>query len=651
MRYLITSLEVFLNQRKKLPLYPSLEVTAFANAVPQLGWITNPNGEPQWFNQQWYDYTGLTLEESLNNGWFNTHHPENIEKIKHLWSVALIEEKAYETKCQLRRHDNVYRWFLARAIPTYDDRGMISAWVGSCTDIEAIQNSQNEIVNIIDNVDEGFVSVDKEWNITQLNSYHLLKMGNLKRHHQIGRSLLDLYFPDEKSRETLFFKSFMRSMHERVFLKFEDYYYPSQAWAAVNVYPKADGGLAIFYRDITSEKVAKAELIRAKEESERANQLKTAFLANMSHEIRTPLASIMGFAEVLKTDQLNEKDKDRFLSMIIKNGESLSRIIDDILDLSKVESGHLEVENVDMAFDHLLYEVLALFREKVKAKNISLKLNLSSDVPTRIKSDPTRVRQILINLISNAIKFTKDGGVEIVVENEQMKDGKNKFKVIIRDTGIGLTEEQTDKLFKPFTQADNSTTRKYGGTGLGLALSKRLAQALGGDIQILNTEVGIGSTFIFDFIATAISESNSCQIPENTHPPIAIDLKNIRILLAEDSPDSQELITHILASHGASVTIASDGAEALKMAQSLNFDVILMDIQMPEIDGYEVTRRLRRANYKKPIIALTAHAMLEERQRTMAAGCNAHVTKPLNFRQLLSTVYYITRMNEKRHSS
>lgn len=624
---------------------------ALANEAPQLGWITDSKGELVWFNQQWLEYTGLTLEQSLGTGWRQAVHPENIDKILESWKTATENQKTYEATYQLRNANGSYHWFLSRAVPTFDNEGQLTSWVGTCTDIDCAKLSQHEISNIIENVDEGFVAIDKDWKITQLNSYHE-RITGLSRHKQIGENFLKTFFPTENDKKTLFVKTYYRSMKDRVQVKFEDYYPPLQIWVATNVYPQPDGGLAIFYRDITLDKKAQSELIRAKDESERANKLKTTFLANMSHEIRTPLASIMGFAEVLKQKNLTESDKARFLDMIIKNGSSLSRIIDDILDLSKVESGHLEVENIEMAFDHLLFEVLAMFREQAKTKNIYLHLNLDDQVPTRIKSDPFRVRQILLNLIGNALKFTKDGGIDIDIFCEQLPNGKCKFEIQIHDTGIGLTCEQAERLFQPFTQADNSTTRKYGGTGLGLTLSKRLAKALGGDIRVVSSCLGKGSVFAFDFMAEVKSEEIHCEIPDHSQKAEAIDLKNLRVLLAEDSPDTQELIKYVLSNHGAIVTPANDGQEALKLAQKNEFDIILMDIQMPELDGYEVTRLLRAAHFTKPIIALTAHAMLEERIKTKSAGCDAHITKPLNFHQLLSTVNSIHQMSQKtKHPS
>ena len=625
---------------------PAEHFRELAIEAPQLGWITDPEGELVWFNQQWFEYSGLTLEQSVGTGWRQALHPDNIERVSIAWRAATEARSTYEVTYQLRGADGIYRWFLARAVPTFNNEGALTSWIGTCTDIDNTKLSQHEIVSIIDNVDEGFVAIDKSWKITQTNSYHD-RLCQISRQDQLGKNFLDLFFAENYFKQTVFYETFVRAMHERVQVKFDGYYEPLKLWGAFNVYPKPDGGLAIFYRDITNEKLAQSELIRAKDESERANKLKTTFLANMSHEIRTPLASIMGFAELLKDKTVNDNDKSRFLEMIIKNGSSLSRIIDDILDLSKVESGHLEVENTEIAFDHLLFEVLALFREKAKNKNIDLNLNLNSQVPTRIKSDPTRVRQILINLVGNAIKFTKDGGVQIDIHADMLEHDQCRFQIQIRDTGIGLTADQAERLFRPFTQADNSTTRKYGGTGLGLTLSKRLAQALGGDIRIVKSVLGEGSVFAFNFTAEVTPEENRCEIPDNTQPPADIDLHNIRVLLAEDSPDSQELIKYVLSNHGAQVTLASDGAEALELARNNEFDIVLMDIQMPEIDGYEVTRKLRAENFSKPIIALTAHAMLEERVKTKAAGCDAHITKPLNFRQLVSTVHFINQSAQK----
>jgi CheY-like chemotaxis protein len=383
-------------------------------------------------------------------------------------------------------------------------------------------------------------------------------------------------------------------------------------------------------------------LNRDSQAQDEISELKTAFLANMSHEIRTPLASIMGYAELLMNEDLTSEDKQRFLSMIIRNGSNLTRIIDDILDLSKLEAGHLEIECADVSLDQLTHEVLSVFRELAKNKKIYLRMKIDSNVPTLIKTDSNRLRQILINLIGNAVKFTTSGGIDVRVKAEPIGTNSVNVAVQVVDTGIGINDEQKQKLFKPFSQADHSTTRKYGGTGLGLTLSKKLALALKGNLQIAQSEINKGTTFELNFLAEAVVEESQWKHSSALRFESRVDLNDLNILLAEDAPDSQELIKYILTTHGANVRVASNGKEALQLARENKFDVVLMDIQMPELDGYEVTRTLRAEHYNQPIIALTAHAMKGEKKKSQAAGCDAHITKPLNFSQLISAVKEIT---------
>lgn len=508
-------------------------------------------------------------------------------------------------------------------------------------DIENTRQMQDEILNIIESIDEGFFAIDKNWTITQMNTRHA-EISKKSREVQLGANFEELYFSTPESQQTEYLSYYRNAMKDRQICKFEDYYPPLDVWTAVNVYPKGDGGLAIFYRDITADKRRQSELLRAKEESERANQLKSSFLTNMSHEIRTPLASIMGYAELLKNEELPSEDKKRFLNMIVRNGSNLSRIIDDILDLSKVESGHLDLEVIEVSVDQLLHDVLSVFREQAKAKSIYLRMKVASGVPTYLKTDPTRLRQIFVNLVGNAVKFTNEGGISIYVKAEPADAGKVKVIAQVIDTGIGISEEQRHRLFKPFTQADNSTTRKYGGTGLGLTLSRKLAFALGGDLCIAQSIENKGTTFEIHFVAEAVIEETNWNHASTMRLESCVDLNHLNILLAEDAPDSQELIKYVLTMHGASVHVASNGAEALRLARANKFDVVLMDVQMPELDGYEVTRTLRAEQYNQPIIALTAHAMIEECKKSEAAGCDAHITKPLNFSQLLSTIKEIT---------
>lgn len=400
----------------------------------------------------------------------------------------------------------------------------------------------------------------------------------------------------------------------------------------------------VVLRDITSQKMAEDELIQAKKEAENANELKTAFLANMSHEIRTPLGAILGFSEILKEPTLTAEEKEEYLQIISRNGKALTRIIDDILDLAKVESGKLEIEILEFPFFELLNDVLDLFRESVKAKGIYLMLDLSQHVPGKIFSDPTRLRQILINVIGNAVKFTQKGGVTVDFREIRHDRETSRFQVIVKDTGIGIPQEGRAKLFQPFVQADNSTTRKFGGSGLGLVLSHRLAKALGGDIVLEPDDGTEGCTFVISFVAPNPTVFAGQAAPKMTEPARPdVDLSGVRVLVADDSADNQLLVKTILARSGAQADFASDGAEAVRLAREKEYDLILMDLQMPVMDGYEATRSLRRRGYRKPVVALTAHAMAEERERTREAGCDKHLTKPIDEKELLTTIWELAR--------
>lgn len=380
--------------------------------------------------------------------------------------------------------------------------------------------------------------------------------------------------------------------------------------------------------------------------AEAANAAKSQFLANMSHEIRTPLTAILGFAENLLDGGQDESERRSAVKTIVRNGEHLLEVINDILDLSKIEAGKLEVESLPISPAQIVADVLSVMRVRADAKQLPLKLRYLSPIPNFVQTDPTRLRQILINLIGNAIKFTLSGHVELQVELLDPRTDRPHLRFIVADTGVGLSREQIDKLFSPFTQVDGSTTRKYGGTGLGLSISRRLARMLGGDVSV-ESEPGQGSRFavvietgslagttLIDNPQESLSRDESTRSNEFDEVPLTG-----RILLAEDSPDNQRLIGALLRRWGADVTLAHNGEMAVELAwgefrRGQPFDVILMDMQMPMLDGYSATRRLRSLGYQEPIIALTANAMSEDKERCLNAGCNDYATKPIQRAEL-----------------
>jgi len=380
-------------------------------------------------------------------------------------------------------------------------------------------------------------------------------------------------------------------------------------------------------------------------EAEKANAAKSQFLANMSHEIRTPMNAIIGFSEVLEEEPLTAPQKE-YIQLILSSGKHLLELINDILDFSKIEAGQLNTEMVDCDVRAILANVESLMNPAAIAKNLKFIIECADDVPVSVITDPARLRQCLLNLISNAIKFTEHGHVKFSV-HQVLRESRPFLEFEVSDTGIGIPHDKLDSIFEAFTQGDGSTTRKYGGTGLGLTITRQLAKLMGGDISV-ESETGKGSAFRF-VIPVVVSEEHTAEDAgsfgsDATEKDYQENQKNSRaefsgrVLVVDDSNANQTLIKLILEKLGFVVTIAVDGIEAVDVAKSQHFEIIFMDMQMPKLNGYDTVKRLRSIGVDTPIIAMTASLAGEAEKQCIAAGCDGFISKPIDKTHLIKRI-------------
>ena len=399
-------------------------------------------------------------------------------------------------------------------------------------------------------------------------------------------------------------------------------------------------------QDITEMRRAELSLISAKDEALKSSQAKSEFLARMSHEIRTPMNAIMGMAELLSETKL-DTDQRHYVTIFVRAGEVLMNLINDILDLSKIEAGEVSIENIPLELKKLMLDVEDMMRPRAIEKGLNYQFEVSSDVSPYIMGDPNKLRQILINLVGNSLKFTESGEVKVTIKKNPSR--KNTLLISVRDTGVGIPESKHHLIFQKFSQADSSITRRFGGTGLGLAICKSLIELMGGQIWFKSLEK-IGTTFYLTIpyhepAFNAENKPSSQLAPPSAVTPLKRSQpgKRLRILIADDTGDNRTLFTHFLKNEDFEVLEAENGLEALEKVKTQDLDLVFMDVQMPEMDGYAATTEIRRWELEKnlepiPVVALTAHALSEDRQKSLDAGCNDHIAKPFRKDTLLKVI-------------
>jgi signal transduction histidine kinase/CheY-like chemotaxis protein len=391
-------------------------------------------------------------------------------------------------------------------------------------------------------------------------------------------------------------------------------------------------------QDITERKLVEKALNEAREKAEESNKAKSIFLANMSHEIRTPLNGILGLTDILLGENIQDEHR-KYLELIRDSGKNLTQLINDILDLSKIESGKIQLENIHFNFREVLTANIRPYKFLAEQKGITLNCHFDPDIPQDIVGDPTRISQVLINLIGNAIKFTEEGSIHVIFALLESNHDEVLIRGIVQDTGIGIPADKLSTVFESFSQADESVTRKYGGTGLGLSIVKSLLSLMRGDVSVHSPVDPVrqrGTTFSFYFKAQAPVKRHS-EIPV-FNAEGSFRNKPLHVLIVDDNKINLLVARKMLEKTGVTISTAEDGNEAIKIAMTRDFDLILMDIQMPGLNGHETTAELRKMKYSKPIVALSANAYREDVERSLEAGMNAHMQKPFTHAQLVEVL-------------
>ncbi|MFO0908005.1 MAG: PAS domain S-box protein [Isosphaeraceae bacterium] len=632
-----------------------------SDSAPVLIWLSDTEGKSVYFSKPYLEFTGGTQEEESGDGQERTLHPDDRARLLSEYWTAFRERRAYQTEYRLRRHDGQYRWIHGNAVPRVTADGQFEGFVGCCTDIterKVVEEERLKFVALVENSSDFIAMADLTGRVFYLNpaGRTLVGIDQLEAHWPgwmarcmtaDGLRLMELeMMPALRSQGHWQGETPLRHLKSGRMIDMQHFFFVVRQRDS-----PAPLCIATISRDITERKQAEHKLQRAMESAESANRAKTEFLANMSHEVRTPLAAILGFADMLSDDVMSRDESLQLLDSIRRNGEHLLEVLNDILDVSKIEAGKLEIDPILYDPWRVVLEACVSLRGRVLERGVRFALEPTGPLPSRVLVDPTRLRQILVNLVSNAVKFTDPGrkvGVQVSCERDEGGLGQT-LRIDVVDEGIGMTPEQIERAFVPFQQGDSSTTRKYGGTGLGLSITRRLAEAMGGAI-VVESAPGQGSCFRVILPVTLPSHETPWVDPEQLPRELRIERGRVersvasmagaplrgRVLLAEDSPDNRRILVYYLRTAGVEVENVENGSEAVARALEEPFDVILMDMQMPVLDGYDATRQLRAAGCRAPIIALTAHALREDRANCLAAGCSEYLAKPVTLDNLLS---------------
>lgn len=628
-----------------------------ADAMPQIVWTAKPDGYLEYYNQRWYDFTGMSLEETKAWGWQPVLHPEDLARTLARWRHSLDSGEQLEIEYRFRRaSDGVYRWHLGRAEAIRNASGEIVRWYGTCTDIEDYKRSEGAVKNLnealeervrqrtaelweseerlrssIDDIpDYAFLMLDPQGRILTWNP-GAERIKGYTASEIIGQHFSRFYPEEERV------KGYPLQLLERAKAEGQT---RAEGWrmrrdgtsfwaevAIKSVYSNSGDliGFCKVTRDNTERRQVEQQLIAERARAEEANRAKSEFLASMSHEIRTPMNSILGMADVLWDTELSAEQR-QYVEVFRRAGANLLTLINDILDISKIEAGHLELEQVEFDLESVIDESLELVGQKARSKGLNLLFRLMPGLTTSLIGDPTRVRQVLINLLGNAIKFTDSGEVILTVGNSELSPGSIEFTVA--DTGVGIPAEKLETIFHEFTQADTSTTRRFGGTGLGLAISRRIVEQMGGKLTVTSA-LGVGSTFKFTMTFKP-GPSGARSSRADVH-----DLQGKRILIIDDNATHRLILRETLGVWGVESDECATPSGASAALSGSSYGLVLIDNRMPAMNGFELAAQIRRDSYTVPIVMLTSDTRPGDQARRQQLNLAGYATKPVSRSELL----------------
>ena len=600
-----------------------------ANAMPQLAWIPRADGHIFWYNQRWHEYTGTTPEEMEGWAWQSVHDPETLPEVLEIWKASISSGKLFEMTFPLRGADGQFRQFLTRVIPLTGESGTILHWFGTNTDVSKILETEEELrrahlklQNVLGSITDGLAIMDKEWRFTYFSEQGARMLG-VRAEDMVGGLLLEI-FPEVV--ESKFFGAFQRAIETRLPVHFDDYYpAPISRWLECHCYP-SDDGLSVYFNDVTERHSQEQAMRNLVEDLAQAARSKDEFLAMLAHELRNPLAPLQNAAEILNANATTAAARSEAQRVIGRQIENMKRMIDDLLDVSRITQGKIVLHQNPLELQAILTAAAQIAQQTCEHHGQVFTISLPHEA-IYINGDPTRLDQVFGNLLGNACKYSGSGchihlSAEILTADE--------VTVRIADDGIGIDPELLPTIFELFVQSSRTLDRSHGGLGIGLTIVHRLVTLHGGTVEVRSAGLGHGCEFT---VRLPVIRPPALSLPAARVPA---SMASRRMLIVDDNHDAAESMAMLQTLYGHETRTAHSGPEALEIVADFLPQVVLLDIGLPEMDGYEIAQRIRAlpALANVFLVALSGYSTEDDRRRSKAAGFDEHLAKPADLKLL-----------------